>query len=59
MEVKFTIPGGKAGPQEKDDHFSDYDVLKKEYRSTLPYISRKEADEVYPYYHPLDVLVID
>ena len=59
MEVKFTIPGGKAGPQEKDDNFSDYDVLKKEYRSTLPYISRKEADEVYPHYHPLDVLVVD
>ena len=59
MEVKFTIPGGKAGPQEKDDHSSDYDVLKKEYRSTLPYISRKEADEVYPHYHPLDVLVVD
>ena len=59
MEVKFTIPGGKAGPQEKDDHSFDYDVLKKEYRSTLPYISRKEADEVYPHHHPLDVLVID
>ena len=29
MEVKFTIPGGKAGPQEKDDHSFDYDVLKK------------------------------
>ena len=59
MQVTFTIPGGKAGPQEKNDHFSDYDVLKKEYRSTLPYISRKEADEVYPHSHPLDVLVID
>ena len=59
MEVKFTIPGGKAGPQEKDDHSFDYDVLKKEYRSTLPYISRKEADEVYPHHHPLDVLVVD
>ena len=59
MEVKFTIPVGKAGPQEKDDDAFDYDVMKKEYRSTLPYISRKEADEVYPHYHPLDVLVID
>lgn len=59
MQVTFTIPGGKGGPLEKEDHFSDYDVLKKEYRSTLPYISRKEADEVYPHSHPLDVLVID
>lgn len=59
MEVTFTIPGGKGGPLEKDDHSSDYDVLKKEYRSTLPYISRKEADEVYPHHHPLDVLVVD
>ena len=59
MEVKFTIPGGKGGPLEKDDHSLDYDVMKKEYRSTLPYISRKEADEVYPHHHPLDVLVID
>lgn len=59
MQVKFTIPGGKGGPLEKDDHSSDYDVLKNEYRSTLPYISRKEADEVYPHYHPLDVLVIN
>lgn len=59
MQVKFTIPGGKGGPLEKDDHSSDYDVLKKEYRSTLPYISRKEADEVYPHYHLLDVLVIN
>lgn len=59
MQVKFTIPGGKGGTQEKYDHLSDYDVLKKEYRSTLPYISRKEADEVYPHNHPLDVLVID
>ena len=59
MEVKFTIPGGKGGPLEKADHSFDYDVLKKEYRSTLPYISRKEADEVYPHHHPLDVLVID
>ena len=59
MQVTFTIPGGKGGPLEKEDHFSDYDVLKKEYRSTLPYISRKEADEMYPHSHPLDVLVID
>ena len=59
MQVTFTIPGGKGGPLEKEDHFSDYDVLKKEYRSTLPYISRKEADEVYPHNHPLDVLVVD
>lgn len=59
MEVKFTIPGGKGGPLEKDDDSFDYDVMKKEYRSTLPYISRKEADEVYPHYHPLDVLVTD
>ena len=59
MQVTFTIPGGKGGPLEKDHHFLDYDVLKKEYRSTLPYISRKEADEVYPHSHPLDVLVID
>lgn len=59
MQVTFTIPGGKGGPLEKEDHFSDYDVLKKEYRSTLPYISRKEADEVYPHSHPLDVLVVD
>lgn len=59
MEVKFTIPGGKGGPLEKDDDSFDYDVMKKEYRSTLPYISRKEADEVYPHHHPLDVLVID
>ena len=59
MQVTFTIPGGKGGPLEKDHHFYDYDVLKKEYRSTLPYISRKEADEVYPHSHPLDVLVVD
>lgn len=59
MQVKFTIPGGRGGSLEKYDHLSDYDELKKEYRSTLPYISRKEADEVYPHYHPLDVLVID
>ena len=59
MQVTFTIPGGKGGPLKKDHHFLDYDVLKKEYRSTLPYISRKEADEVYPHYHPLDVLVVD
>ena len=59
MQVTFTIPGGKGGPLKKDHHFLDYDVLKKEYRSTLPYISRKEADEVYPHSHPLDVLVID
>ena len=59
MQVTFTIPGGKGGPLEKDDHSTDYDVLKKEYRSTLPYISRKEADEVYPHHHPLDVLVVD
>lgn len=59
MQVTFTIPGGNGGPLKKDHHFLDYDVLKKEYRSTLPYISRKEADEVYPHNHPLDVLVID
>ena len=59
MQVTFTIPGGNGGPLKKDHHFLDYDVLKKEYRSTLPYISRKEADEVYPHHHPLDVLVID
>ena len=59
MQVTFTIPGGNGGPLKKEDHFSDYDVLKKEYRSTLPYISRKEADEVYPHNHPLDVLVVD
>lgn len=59
MQVTFTIPGGNGGPLKKDHHFLDYDVLKKEYRSTLPYISRKEADEVYPHSHPLDVLVVD
>ena len=59
MQVTFTIPGGNGGPLKKDHHFLDYDVLKKEYRSTLPYISRKEADEVYPHHHPLDVLVVD
>ena len=59
MQVTFTIPGGNGGPLKKDHHFLDYNVLKKEYRSTLPYISRKEADEVYPHSHPLDVLVID
>lgn len=59
MQVTFTIPGGNGGPLKKDHNFLDYDVLKKEYRSTLPYISRKEADEVYPHIHPLDVLVID
>ena len=59
MQVTFTIPGGNGGPLKKDHHFLDYDMLKKEYRSTLPYISRKEADEVYPHSHPLDVLVID
>lgn len=59
MQVTFTIPGGNGGPLKKDHHFLDYDVLKKEYRSTLPYISRKEADEAYPHSHPLDVLVID
>lgn len=59
MQVAFTIPGGRGESLEKYDHLSDYDELKKEYRSTLPYISRKEADEVYPHYHPLDVLVID
>ena len=59
IQVTFTIPGGNGGPLKKDHHFLDYDVLKKEYRSTLPYISRKEADEVYPHHHPLDVLVID
>ena len=59
MQVTFTIPGGNGGPLKKDHNFLDYDVLKKEYRSTLPYISRKEADEVYPHSHPLDVLVID
>lgn len=59
MQVTFTIPGGNGGPLKKDHHFLDYDVLKKEYRSTMPYISRKEADEVYPHSHPLDVLVID
>lgn len=59
MQVTFIIPGGNGGPLKKDHHFLDYDVLKKEYRSTLPYISRKEADEVYPHSHPLDVLVID
>lgn len=59
MQVTFTIPGGDGGPLKKDHHFLDYNVLKKEYRSTLPYISRKEADEVYPHSHPLDVLVVD
>ena len=59
MQVTFTIPGGNGGPLKKDHHFLDYNVLKKEYRSTLPYISRKEADEVYPHSHPLDVLVVD
>lgn len=59
MQVTFTIPGGNGGPLKKDHNFLDYDVLKKEYRSTLPYISRKEADEVYPHSHPLDVLVVD
>ena len=59
MQVTFTIPGGNGGPLKKDHHFLDYDVLKKEYRSTRPYISRKEADEVYPHSHPLDVLVVD
>lgn len=57
MQVTFTIPGGNGGPLKKNHHILDYDVKKKEYRSTLPYISRKEADEVYPHYHPLDVLV--
>lgn len=59
MQVTFTIPGGNGGLLKKGHHFLDYDVLKKEYRSTLPYISRKEADEVYPHSHPLDVLVVD
>ncbi len=59
MQVTFTIPGGNGGPLKKDHNFLDYDVLKKEYRSTLPYISRKEGDEVYPHSHPLDVLVVD
>uniref|UniRef100_UPI0040264A54 hypothetical protein n=1 Tax=Prevotella sp. TaxID=59823 RepID=UPI0040264A54 len=59
MQVTFTIPGGNGGPLKKDHHFLDYNVLKKEYRSTLPYISRKEADEVYPHNHPLDVLIVD
>lgn len=59
MQVTFTIPGGNGGPLKKEHHFYDYDLRKKEYRSTLPYISRKEADEVYPHSHPLDVLVID
>lgn len=59
MQVTFTIPGGNGGPLKKDHNFLDYNVLKKEYRSTLPYISRKEADEVYPHNHPLDVLIVD
>ena len=59
MQVTFTIPGGNGGPLKKDHHFLDYNVLKKEYRSTLPYISRKEGDEVYPQNHPLDVLIVD
>ena len=46
MQFTFTVPGGKAGPQKKDHTFLDYDVKKKEYRSTLPYISKKEADEI-------------
>jgi len=59
MQFTFTVPGGKAGPQKKDHTFLDYDVKKKEYRSTLPYISKKEADEIYPPYHQLDVLIVD
>lgn len=59
MQFTFTVPGGKAGPQKKDHTFLDYDVKKKEYRSTLPYISKKEADEIYPPYHKFDVLTLD
>ena len=59
MQFNFTVPGGKVGPQKKADPTFDYDRNKIEYRATLPYISKKEADEIYPATHPLDVLVVD
>ena len=38
VRLSFTVPGGKAGFQDKDNPLSDYAEMKSEYRSTLPYV---------------------
>ena len=57
--LSFTVPGGKPGPQNKEIPFLEYNEYKSEFRSTLPYVSRKEADELNPALHSFDVLVMD
>ncbi len=59
FEVPFTVPGGKSGPQKKATTMFDYDKNIESKRSTLPYISWKEADELLPSKHFMDVNVID
>lgn len=59
LEVTFTVPGGKAGPQKKELEDFDYAHTIKDLRSTLPYISWKEADELYPAKHFRDVYVVN
>ena len=58
MEYFVTVSGGKEGPQKKETTLFDYNVNKPKYRSTLPYISKKEADEIYPPKNFFDVLVV-
>lgn len=59
VTLSFTVPGGKPGPQNKEIPFLEYNEYKSEFRSTLPYVSRKEADELNPALHSFDVLVMD
>lgn len=57
--VAFTVPGGKPGPQKKEFNDMDYANTIKDQRSTLPYISWTEADELNPAKHLRDVYVVD
>lgn len=59
MQVAFTVPGGKSGPQKKEDNMLDYAVNIDNMRSTMPYISWAEADELFPAKHLRDVYVIN
>lgn len=59
VTLSFTVPGGKPGPQNKEIPFLEYNEYKSEFRSTLPYVSRKEANELNPALHSFDVLVMD
>lgn len=59
VQLSITVPGGKPGSQNRELPFLEYNEYKSEFRSTLPYVSRKEADELNPALHSFDVLVMD